>query len=280
MAFLTISGFEIPISAEGISVERLAYGQQEVAYSGAQQPQRWGTSRVYTMASPVTTRTEAETLSGLIGGDGHFMAFDTTFFSSKGLGPNTGYTATISATGGAVGGGYAQVTSAQTMAYTFQSDYSRTMMVCKKESGTWFHYALVFDAELGTTVQYKNGAPHTPVGTDNITNWFGYSNNVWTLSGKDIAGSNANALYDQFVIVPYAMTSAMVAAFDTEILTTGLSFSPLPLLRCAGDGIPNKPQLYVGSLPTSSYRVATVATSDNIGVDLQFTLTEYQATLT
>ena len=76
------------------------------------------------------------------------------------------------------------------------------------------------------------------------------------------------------------MTAEMIAAFDTEILTTGLPFSPLPTLRVSGDLIPDGPQLYVGSIPDSSYQVAAVAAGDNIGIDLKFNLIEYQARLT
>ena len=82
------------------------------------------------------------------------------------------------------------------------------------------------------------------------------------------------------VIAPYVMTPEMVASFDTEILTTGLAFSPLPVLRVSGDVIPDGPQLYVGSVPSSDYQVAAVAASDTIGLDLKFNLTEYQARLT
>ena len=203
-------------------------------------------------------------------------------YSSKGLGPLSGYIVTMSATGGAVGGGYAQVTSSHDIEYMFSTSSDRTMMVCKYVGAAWVHYALTYDASTATTVQYKNGLPHTPVAGDNITNWYTYtaSTTVHKLDGKDIAGTNANSRYDQLVIVPYVMPADMIAAFDTELLTTNLPFSPLPLLRVNGHMIEDGPQLYAGSTVNSSYSIATVAASDSIGMDMEFQLTEYQARLT
>jgi len=282
MAFLTVSGFAVPISATGVSLERQGHGEQAISYGGKQQPPRWGVTRVFDLSSPLTTRADAQALSGLISGDGHFIPFDTTLYSTKGLGPNIGYTITMSAAGGAVGGGYVQVTSAQTLTYTFSAPIDRTFMVCKFVGAAWVHYALTYDASTGTTVQYKNGVPHTPIAGDSVANWFSYNATYgyWQLEGKTIAGVAGNARYDQMVMAPYVMTAEMIAAFDTEILTTGLPFSPLPALRVSGDVIPDGPQLYVGSIPESSYQVAAVASGDNIGLDLKFNLIEYQARLT
>jgi len=283
MAFLTVSGFTIPISASGIALERQGHGEQTMSYGGKQQPQRWGVTRSFDLSSPLTTREDARALSGLIAGDGHFVPFDNTLYSTKGLGPNSGYTITMSAVGGAAGGGYVQVTSGQTLVYTFDlSNYDRTFMICKYVGAAWVHYALTYDASTTTTVQYKNGAVHAPIAADDITNWFAYdpTNGDWTLEGATIAGAAGNSRYDQMVIAPYVMTAEMIAAFDTEILTTGLPFSPLPALRVSGDLIPDGPQLYVGSIPASDYQVAAVASGDNIGLDLKFNLIEYQARLT
>lgn len=247
-------------------------------------PERWGVTNVFNLTATLMTREQARALSGLIQGDGHYMSFDTMLYSSKGLGPFTGYVVTISATGGAVGGGYMQVTSGQKIEYPFTADNDRTLMVCKFTGGAWVHYALTYDASTATTVQYKNGAPHTPAAGDSVVNWFSYTNSgsggVWKLEGKDIDGAAGNSRYDQLVIAPYVMPADMIAAFDTELLTTGLPFSPLPLLRVSGEMIEDGPKFYVGSTVNSGYQIAAVAASDNIGLDLEFTLTEYQARLT
>jgi len=282
MAFLTISGYTIPISATGVGLERTGLGEQTVSYGGAQQPERWGITRSFELKATLMTREKATALSGLIQGDGHYMPFDTTFYSSKGLGPYTGYIATISAAGGAVGGGYMQVTSSHDIEYPFSANADRTMMVCKFVGAAWVHYAITYDASTGTTVQYKNGTPHTPIAGDSIVNWFSYTpaTGVWKLMGKDIAGVNANSRYDQLVIAPYLMSADMIAAFDTELLTTGMPFSPLPLLYVNGDIIPDGPALYVGTTTTSSYQMAQVSATEKIGLDLEFGLLEYQARLT
>ena len=284
MAFLTVSGFEIPISATGVNLERQGLGESQVSYGGKQMADRFGVTNVFELTATLNTRENARAFSGLIQGDGHYIGFDSSLYSSKGLGPFEGYTVTMSATGGATGGGYVQVTSGQKIEYPFFAPNDRTVMVCKYTGGAWVHYALTFDSSTSTTVQYKNGAPHSPVAGDNITNWYAYTgtsaSGFWKLEGKDIDGAAGNSRYDQLVIVPYVMSADMIAAFDTEILTTGLSFSPLPQLRISGDMIEDGPQLYVGSTVSSRYQMAAVSASDNIALDMNFTLTEFQARLT
>ena len=284
MAFLTISGYEIPISATGVSLQRLGLGETAISYKGAQMADRWGVTDQFELTATLMDRAQATALTGLIQGDGHCIPFDRHFYSTKGLPPLSGYLATFSVTGGAVGGGYIQVTSGSNIKYQFESPSDRTMMVLKYVGAAWVHYALTYDASTGTTTQYKNGAPHTPIAGDSIVNWFSYTPSAasatWQLDGKDIAGVAANSRYDQLVIAPYLMPADMIAAFDTELLTTGLPFSALPLLSVRGDMITDGPKNYVGSTTASTYQIARVAAADNIALDLTFTLTEYQARLT
>ena len=150
------------------------------------------------------------------------------------------------------------------------------MLVFKKHGGVWLQYAYVFDYGTATATEYKNGAPHSPIVADRITNWFAYSGGDFTLEGADIAGAAAAAPYDELVIVPYAMTAAMVAAFYAEVFTRQIPFSELPLLSVAGDIIPDGPKFFVGSTASGEYEPALVSAAEVIGKNLKFTLTEFQ----
>lgn len=281
MPYLTLSGFEVPVSTVGANYARTAQGDESRAFGGQFVPSRRNVSRTFTLTAPLASRSDQLPLMGLIQGDGHKWNFNSDLYSSKGLGPQAGYTVTMSATGGIVGG-YVQVTSAQTLSYRRLQDSDYSMMVWKYVGAAWVQYVLTFDASTGTTTQYKAGSPHTPIAGDNITNWFSYSTGTgdFTLNGKDIAGTNANSRYDELVIVPYLMTAEMVSAFHTEVQTTGLPFSELPLLNVAGDIIPSGPVQFVGSTAEGSFEPATVGSSDNLALNINFTLTEFQGRAT
>jgi len=280
MPYLTLSGFEVSVSTQGSSYERTALGGETRAFGGQLVPERRSISRKLVAETPIGGREEHRALAGLVQGDGHKWNFDADLYSSKGLGPQAGYAITMSATGGVISG-YVQVTSAGSLTYRKIQPGDYSVMVWKYVGAAWIQYALVFDMSAGSTTQYKAGAPHTPAGSDNILNWFAYSTGTgdFTLSGKDIAGTNANSRYDELVIVPYAMTAAMVSAFHVEVQTTGVPFSELPLLNVAGDIIPDGPVQFTGAMASGRFEPAHFAT-DNVGSTVSITLEEFQGRAT
>lgn len=270
MAFLTVNGLTISVKDAGASIQRAGFGASNGrSFSGTVSPERLSLIRSFEIETTMDTLENQRSLAGLIGGEGHYWAFDTNLYSSKGLPPNSGYTITMSATGGQVGG-YVQVTSAQTLAYDYTLNSDFTMMVWKKEGVNWLHYAYVYDVATTTVTQYKGGAPHTPAGADNITNWYAYSSGTHTFQGKDISGTNGNAPYDDLVIVPYAMTASMVAAFYA-LTNGGTPFSSLPKLTMGGDIIPEVTLEVVGTLPKQPIRTASIS-GTNLASTLSFTL--------
>ena len=272
MPFLAINGLTINIADESASVNREPFGEDESrAFSGRLQPNRRGLIRRFDLEVPLENYQDQIPLAGLISGEGHHWSFDANLYSSKGLGPNSGYTVTMSATGGKVGG-HVQVTSGQTLTYNYATSSDFTMLVWKENGGAYLQYAYVNDASAGSVIQYKSGAPHTPAGTDNITNWYSFSSGVHTLMGKDIAGTNGNAKYDELLIVPYAMTATMVASFYA-LVNGGTAFSDLPKLNLTGDIIPETTLEVVGTLPTQRLRSAGV--TGNVGSTLTFELVEF-----
>lgn len=277
MAYLTLSGFEVPVTAGSSDFETTFTGTRSMSFGGLQQPERRTQTQVLNIKSVLQSKDDARALIGLVQGDGHQWSFDADLYSSKGLGPQAGYTVTMSATGGVTGGGYVQVTSAQVLGYRKLQTSDFTMMVYKYVGAAWVQYVYTFDASSGTVIQYKNGVAHSPVAGDSILNWFAYSAGTgdFVLSGKNIDGTNGNSRYDQLVIVPWLMTAAMVAAFHAQIGTSNIPFSPLPVLYVAGDILPDGPRLFVGAPASGGMRVAIIG-SDKFGIEFGFALTEFQ----
>lgn len=272
MSFLAINGLTINVSEGGASISRAGFGEDLTrAFSGNLQPERTGMARTFGISTVLETPEEKAALAGLISGQGHHWSFDATLYSGKGLPPNSGYAITMYAGGGKVGG-YVSVNSGGTLAYDYTTDADFTMFVWKKEGVNWLQYAYVYDVSAGAATQYKNGAGHTPAGADNITNWYGYSSGTHTLSGKDISGSNGHAPYDELIIVPYAMTETMVAAFYA-LINGGTGFSSLPRLNMTGTIVPETTLSVVGLLGSESMRTASL--TGNIGSELDFDLIEF-----
>tara|TARA_R100001086_G_scaffold134481_1_gene69958 strand:- start:126 stop:968 length:843 start_codon:yes stop_codon:yes gene_type:complete len=280
MSYLTLSGFAVDVSTSGSTYERSALGEESRSFGGQLVPERRSVSRQFVLETPLSDRDSNRALAGLVQGDGHKWNFDSDLYSSKGLGPQAGYTITMSATGGVIGG-YVQVTSGATLTYRKLQNADYSMMVWKYVGAAYIQYVLVFDASAGTTTQYKAGNPHTPAGSDNILNWFSYTTSTgdFTLNGKDIAGTNANSRYDELVIVPYAFTAAMVSAFHTEVQTAGIPFSELPLLNVAGSIIPDGPVQFTGAMASGRFEPAIIG-SDLTGSTVSITLSEFQGRAT
>lgn len=276
MAYLTLNGFTVPVRATGATYQRIGVGEGSVAFSGRQQPERRAVVRTFTLQAVVDTVDTSNALAGLIQGDGHHWSFDYDLYSSKGLGPLLGYNVTMTGAGGVVGG-FTTVANGASIIYRKIQYGDYTMMVFKKTGGVWRQYAYVFDYGTGTATQYKDGAVHVPGAGDTILNWFSYTtaNGDFTLEGADIDGAGLDSPYDGLVIVPYAMTAAMVAAFYTQTFTLGIAFSDLPTLVLAGDIIPDAPKFFVGSVAAGAYEMALVASGDMLGKTVDFTLTEF-----
>lgn len=277
MPYLALNGFTVPVRATGATFENLALGEAYRSFGGQLVPNRRSLSREFEIQTTVDTPGAARSLVGLVQGEGHKWAFNSDLYSSKGLGPQAGYAVTMSATGGVAGGGYVQVTSAQTIGWRVLQYGDFSMMVYKYTGGAWVQYVYTFDMSTATVAQYKNGLPHTPAGGDNITNWFTYtaSTGDFAFAGKDIDGTNGNSRYDELVIVPYLLTAEMVLAFNTETKTNARPFGETPQLNVSGDIIPDGPIPFIGSMAEGNFEMAQVSATEAFGIAMTFRLLEF-----
>lgn len=277
MSYLSLSGFEVPVAAASATFENTALGERSRSFSGQALPNRRALVRNFSCTTTLQSRADILPLIGLIEGNGHKWSFDNDLYSSKGLGPQAGYTITMSAAGGVAGGGYMQVTSAQTIGWRKVQYGDWSMLVYKYTGGAWHQYVYTYDASTATALQYKDGLPHTPIAGDSILNWFTVTGSAdFVFSGKDIDGVNGNSRYDELVIVPWLMTASMVAAFHANTGIGGMPFSELPLLWVTGSIIPDGPVQFVGAPVSGAFQPASVAAGDMLALDFGFTLTEWR----
>jgi hypothetical protein len=278
MPFLSINGYDTPVRATGATFSNQAVGGDTRSFGGQLVPDRQTISRQFDIQTPVMTTAKARALTGLIQGDGHKWSFNSDLYSSKGLGPQAGYTVTMSATGGVAGGGYVQVTSAQSIGWRKLQYGDFSVMVYKYTGGAWHQYVYTYDAGTTTVTQYKDGLAHSPVAGDSILNWFSYTSATgdFAFLGKDIDGANGNSRYDELVIVPYLMTLEMVTAFNTYTKTGSKPFGEIPQLNIDGDIIPDGPVVFIGSAASGNFEMASVDASSTFGMGVTFQLFEFQ----
>lgn len=247
MPFLAINGWTVPV-ADGearVSFDKLGAAQR--SYNGVLRGTRRAKVRQWEVTTTIKTNANAIAFEASASGDGQVWSFDNDLFSSKGLAPDAGYNVTLSATGGKYGG-YVQVSSNTNLTYSVDlGQVSWTMLVWKEEGGVYYHYGINSD---GT--QYKNGAVHSAVPTDNVTEWFTGSTSSMSLRGKDIAGTNANAKYDDFVVMPFTMPLAQIAA----VYNLGLAHPLAPQVLVSGDllGGPGTGPVYaIGNVDSAEF---------------------------
>lgn len=250
--FLTINGYEVEVSSGGVSGSYDEGADRARAFSGRYLSTVRYEKEEYSLSSPLLTKADAIALRGLLRGLGHCWSFDNDLYSSKGLGPQAGSTATQSASGGKFGG--RAIIANVVFAANVTQDWT---VLLYRYWHAWKHWAMRSDGAI-----YLNGVRDDTLdthwlsvdGSGNVTItgelWWIDSDTVAadrTLVASDtVVASSTGAewltrllnrapedtiQYDDLVIVPYAMTDEMILSFEDS----GAPFSPLPRLNASGD---------------------------------------------
>ena len=230
MAFLQINGVTIDVADGGASVGYEKFGAVDRSYMGKLRGTRRSKVRRWSISTIVSDPAVAAAIEGMINGDGQVWSFDNDLYSSKGLGPQSGYGVTVSATGGKYGG-HVSVDSGTSLIFDPSlGAVPFTVMIWKKSGATWDHYGI---DSLG--VQYKNGAVHAPIVADDVLNWFTQSLSTFAIEGKTQAGVAAAAPYDDLLILPYLSPLSQVQA----IYGLGSAHPSTPQVLVGGDIVSN-----------------------------------------
>ena len=120
--FLYLNELSVPVAfaqASQANQEHGAYFGRSLDGTGRRTSR--AQKRMWSVATPPLDLADADALEGLVLGKGHHWPFDSHFYSSKGLGPDSGYSAgTVIGTttpSPAVGAGYLEVPSAGSIAF-------------------------------------------------------------------------------------------------------------------------------------------------------------------
>lgn len=238
--FLELNNMAVPV-AIARPPDRMRY--RHGAYSGrgfdgtARHHHRT-TKRVWSFETPRLAEATAEELEGLLTGLGERFSFDASLYSDgKGFPPDTGYSGcTIDSGTKKIGAAALKITSGNSATFSFGITGDMTVMLWHTH-GTWNHWAAVYDSNAASWSIYQNNTAPTDAmafatlvgGTGNLT-LHGKNDTGTDLAGD---GGNANAWYDEMLILPYQATSAQRTAHHNS--GTGYAFGSLPKLKMAGD---------------------------------------------
>lgn len=228
MAYLEINGWGIDAAYKSVGHTSEIIGYQGRSFGMGMRDHKRGDKEVFQVTTPPMSEANGVALEALLKGSGHHWNFESDLYSIyKGLGPNTGYGATISATQQMYGARAMYLASGNSV--VFDPDYNSdcSISVWHYESA-WAHLVLTYDADTTTTTKYENNASGDFV-------CVALSAGAVTLHGKDrdAPGTGAKVYYDDLVIVPYVMTAAQNTAIYAA--GSGLEFSDLPRLDIGGD---------------------------------------------
>lgn len=216
MAFLTLNDVEVPVLDGTASIETNEIGERVRVFDGQLFVSRQTTKERFDFEATPQLAATALAYRGLVLGLGHRWSFDSVFYSSKGLGPNAGFGATLDAGSAKYGAKGLTVSAASTIVYAtgFTGDW--TSIIWFKNAGVWEHWIFLSD---GT--KYKNGV--LDVGA---TAWHSMSAGSLTLT---------TGIYDDLAILPYKIPTTWITSLYTRATTK--AFTELPALEAGGDVI-------------------------------------------
>lgn len=223
---LRISGIPIPILTEAASHTTTQIGENERAEDGSMIISRRALKENYKLKIAHQIPTDAIAYRELFLGRGHTWNFDTTVYSSKGLGPTVLTNTVINATSKYGAGGAQQTASSgrfRAIALPANGTKWTVMLWRKIGAGAFVHY-IVTNTTKGASQAYVNG-----VLASDTTVWLGVSTSTGTVTLDADGASTTNI--DDLVILPYEIP----ASWPANIFAYGAAFSQLAYLDVDGD---------------------------------------------
>lgn len=239
-SFLSINNLDVPVMSCTKRTVEVGAGRR---YAGTWREQRRAIKREWDIETTLLAEDDAEALSHWLLGRGHHWSFDTNAFSDDGRGPVAGYTSSLAIVTGTtkfsepltsfmfVGSGGQYVEFSVTRSGPDLSFTISRWVYNFFDLTSWAHHVYRYDAVAGTTTITVNGSTVAL-----------HSNVTISLSGNDVVYrqkarrnddlANTSVWIEDLVMVPYAMTDAMLSAIYTSGATQ--PFGRCPRVRITG----------------------------------------------
>lgn len=244
MGFLDLNGWDLNVSVDSFRSSDVEIGSRGGAYSGASRDGRRAIGLQFQGTAVLQKNIDAGPLENMLRGRGHHFPFDTTLYADgTGVGPEAGYSATLvtAAPAPKYGTRCLKVPSATSISwivdmpwYPEQGMGEYTLMFWFWNGASWDHYIITSAPDGGSS--FKNGASAAAPGNYSVTEASPGTLTV-TLEGQNAAGANADAYFDDLVILPFSLDpqgDAVATDAITGFYTAGRAFSAMPRLLVTG----------------------------------------------
>lgn len=242
MVWASLNGWTLKAKANQANLERAFHSPHGRAWSAQPTGIRRGTPRRWQGQGCLMEPECADTLDALLLGRFHRWALNVDLFSTTGLGPAPGYTATI----GAIGSGRL----ANSRAVTITSVDFQTSL----QSGKWAIGAWLYEASAWVHYWVRSDGAKWVDGVRNdaaSTTWLSVAAEGGAFS---IAGG---VVVDEIQVIELNACDEALEAFYTWMAAgSGQAFSDAPYLVLDGDVIRNRPVEVLGKGNTVDHRIA------------------------
>ena len=241
-SFLSVNNLDVQVAS---CTKRTVEAGGARRYPGTWRDQRQGLKREWDVETCPMSEDDAEALSHWLLGRGDHWSFDVRAYSDGGVGPNTASTSAFGIVTGVTKfseplTSFVLVGSAgQTASFSIPLDgpdqsYTVSRWVWNGTDvgyGLWRHYVNRYDASTGVTTAYLDTAVMPAISNFTIT----AASNVLTYlqrARNNAHGADVAIWIEDLVMVPYAMTTAQIAAIYNSAATQ--PFGRCPLVRITG----------------------------------------------
>ena len=241
---MTLNSVAVSIASGDSELKRMEIGRVGGrSFSGSLIDTRRAIKREGRFRTTLLSASAAEALEHYLLGEGWHFPFQSDLYSEDTLlGPATGYTASLGTSAPSPvysGDSYRlQVNSGTTLSYAAGLGTHWTLMawIWNNDASDWEHHVRLSDDSASVSTPtfktYKDGVLVASSTTNPLVPYaMNYSGANAQLLGKDHdGGGNENAHFEDFVVLPWTATQAMITAWAARTS----QFSPLPKLDLGG----------------------------------------------
>lgn len=220
-SFLTVNGVTLPVAQGSVRETIRDIGTTETAFDGSMLRQRLATKYDLELETTPAVGATAFAWQQLLRGEGNHWSFNSTFYSSKGIGPSsTTGCSLVSSPTPAYGAKCLDITGGNSFVVAgYTSGGTVTTLLWRYESGAWHHY--IIDGNAVSV--YRDGSSYG----GSIAAWFSATGGNITLTG---AGD-----FDDMTVLPFYMPTDWYSGVYTFM--SSYAWSDCPRLTLAGDAI-------------------------------------------
>lgn len=212
MASLKILGWEIP--AVSIVRRNPPVGERSPTLLGGLRNRKMAHRIELDITTAAMTSEDAECLLGLLSGNNHVFPFNADLWSTIGLPPVTGWTASISATQSKFGGYSASITSITWPVAFVESPGVWTVLVSRWNGSSWDDYVVRSDG-----AKWINGVRNDATSTT----WLTFNTGAGTGA---IALTGSPTYYDEVCFFPFMVSTTFATSVYAFRATTAMPTTP------------------------------------------------------